>query len=255
MAAKLRSKLQPVLGVDTLVGEIKFLCPNKLTLSRADSLLEKEPETIEWINGFSDGDILWDIGANVGCYTLYAARKGVKVFAFEPSFSNYYLLNKNIELNNVSENVDAFCMALSDSTQLGHLNMTSLEAGGALNEFGESVDAVDFVGEKRPVMLRQGMVGCTVDGFIDQYGASAPHHIKIDVDGIEDKVVAGALKTLNRPEVKSLLIELDTEYAEYYDKVVGQIEQSGMRLSKKAHSERYNEGRFKTVYNHIFVRA
>lgn len=254
MAAKLRRKLRPVFGVDTPVGRIDFYCPNKLTFSRAESLLEKEPETINWINGFEEGDVLWDIGANVGCYTLYAARKGHRVMAFEPSSPNYYLLNRNIELNGLSDKVDAFCLALADSVQLGRLNLTSLEAGGALNEFGNNIDAVDFVGELRPVVLRQGMIGCSMDAFVEMYEAKWPTHVKIDVDGLEDRVVAGALEVFKSGNVKSVLIELDTEYAEYYDKVVGQIEQCGLTLKVKEHSERYDEGRFKTVFNHIFVR-
>lgn len=44
---------------------------------RFDTLLEKEPDTIEWIDGFRLGETLWDIGANVGIYTIYAALRAV----------------------------------------------------------------------------------------------------------------------------------------------------------------------------------
>lgn len=72
-------------------GEIKFYCPNNLSLWRAETLLTKEPETIEWINSFGEGCVFWDIGANVGIYSMYAALKTkANVLAFEPAASNYY---------------------------------------------------------------------------------------------------------------------------------------------------------------------
>lgn len=41
-----------------------------------DTLLEKEPETIEWIDGFGAGETMWDVGADVGIYSIYAAMLG-----------------------------------------------------------------------------------------------------------------------------------------------------------------------------------
>ena len=65
---------------------------------------QKEPETLEWIDNFdSNGKtIFWDIGANIGLYSIYAATKfdSLDIFAFEPSTSNLRVLSRNISLNN-----------------------------------------------------------------------------------------------------------------------------------------------------------
>ena len=52
---------------------IDFFCPNKITATRVNSIFSKEPETIEWIKSFENNSIFWDIGANIGLYSLYAA--------------------------------------------------------------------------------------------------------------------------------------------------------------------------------------
>ncbi len=62
---------------------LTFHCPNDLTRWRVQTFFEKEPETLEWIDGFSANDVFWDVGANMGLYTLYAASKGTQVLAFE----------------------------------------------------------------------------------------------------------------------------------------------------------------------------
>ena len=68
--------------------KLKFYCPNGITYWRAKTLLKKEPETIEWIDSFKKDDVFWDVGANVGTYSLYAGMKGIKTLAFEPSAGN-----------------------------------------------------------------------------------------------------------------------------------------------------------------------
>src|SRR3984893_14567348 len=78
-------------------NQIRFYTPSPLLMSRAASVLSKETDTIQWIDGFEDGKVLWDIGANVGVYSLYAAiQRSVSVLAFEPSAANFHVLSRNI---------------------------------------------------------------------------------------------------------------------------------------------------------------
>src|SRR4051794_22284746 len=87
---------------------IKFDCPSEIALGRAKWLLQKEPGTIAWLDGFAPGSFLWDIGANIGVYALYAAIvRDCRVLAFEPAAANYFGLNSNIVLNRVDEQVQA----------------------------------------------------------------------------------------------------------------------------------------------------
>ena len=85
--------------------KISFFSPTKLSQWRAKTLFTKEPSTLKWIDSFENinGNIFWDIGANIGLYSIYGAIKNdkIKVIAFEPSTLNLSLLSRNISINNV----------------------------------------------------------------------------------------------------------------------------------------------------------
>ena len=69
---------------------IYFLNTNKTTNYRIKTFFSKEPETLQWINSFNNGDVFWDIGANVGLYSIYSqfVNKKIETIAFEPSVLN-----------------------------------------------------------------------------------------------------------------------------------------------------------------------
>src|SRR5207247_11216921 len=126
------------------------------------------------------------IGANVGVYSLYAGLRKLKVLAFEPSAPNYYVLNRNIEINGLDERVSAYCIAFNDRTRIDSFYMANTELGGALNSFG---DQVDWQGNPLRSAMKQAMLGFTIDDFIHRFQVDFPNHIKIDVDGIENRII------------------------------------------------------------------
>ena len=79
-------------SIEILNKEIKFFVPNQLLNYRVNTYFTKEPETLEWINSFEKKDdlIFWDIGANIGLYSIYNSLKNPKStsIAFEASSSN-----------------------------------------------------------------------------------------------------------------------------------------------------------------------
>lgn len=251
ISAQLAENLSPTISQSTNLGKILFFSPGVLPVYRAQTLLTREPETIEWINTFKESDILWDIGANVGLYTLYAAKKGHAVLAFEPSPSNYYLLGRNIEINKLDNKVLAYCIALNDISKLDTFYMSNPELGGALNTFGE---ATDWQGKPLSFQLRQAMIGFSIDDFIKQFNPPFPNHIKIDVDGIEEKIIIGAKETLDDKRLKSILIELDTNRKEYFQRVTKIFENAGFILSKKEQTIERENSEFSTVFNHVYSR-
>jgi len=169
----------------------------------------KEPETVHWIESFfKSGEVFFDVGANVGAYSLVAAKcfKGaLKVYSFEPSFLNFGQLCHNIYLNGCGETIVPFNVAFSSKTAVDWFNYRSLTVGGAMHALGEPKDDFDQV--FTPV-FKQPMLGFTMDDFIVHFSLPVPHHIKIDVDGIEYQILQGAVKTLNDSRVQSILLEL-----------------------------------------------
>ena len=204
--ARIAENIAPVSVQNTASGSINFYCPGVNPVLRSDTFFEKEPETLEWINDFDETDIFWDIGANVGVYSLYAALRGLLVLAFEPSPFNYHILSRNIEINKFDNKISAYCVALSDKTKLDYFYMTNTILGGANNSFGEPRNSD---GEIYEASLRQAMIGVSIDEFIQKFDPPFPNNIKIDVDGMEGYVIKGATDTLKDRRLKSILIELN----------------------------------------------
>ena len=206
-------KIQPRTASIVRGRKMVFNTPNKATLRRANSLLEKEPVTIAWLDSFVSGEVLLDIGANVGMYTVYAAvMREVEVYAFEPEGQNYALLNRNIFDNRLGGRVTAYPLAVSDVCKMDHLYLSEVALGGSCHSFGEEVG---YNLQPRLAAYRQGAVSITVDDAVRSKAIPVPHHIKIDVDGIEHLVIEGALETLANPKVKSILVELNTNLPEH----------------------------------------
>ena len=83
---------------------VSFAVANPLLGLRARTLFTQEPETPEWIDRMKPGAALWDVGANVGTYTVYVAvARQAKVVAFEPSVFNLEFLARNINNNDIVE--------------------------------------------------------------------------------------------------------------------------------------------------------
>ena len=221
----------------------------EVTRMRTNLFEDKEPETLEWIDGFDEKDIFLDIGANIGVYSIYAALKKIKVISIEPDSLNYALLNINIRENNLNDLIVPYSIALNDVKKFSYFNISSLEWGGALNSFGNQLD---FKGNKFNPVHKQGVFGIPLDEFLN-LTENHPNHIKIDVDGNEFLILKGSEKTLKSNLLKSLLVELDESRKDYQESL-SFIKSCGLVLCEKKHSEMFNESAYSGTYNHIFRR-
>lgn len=242
-------KIVPNAKVAGLDGApLTFLTPNTHCAWRVQTLYTKEPDTIQWLRNMSPGEVLFDIGANMGQYSLLAAQHGIRVHAFEPESQNFALLIRNIILNNLSDLITAWPVALSDHISLDILHLSSLIAGGSCHAYG---DSIDFKGQPHAFPHQQGSVSTTLDHFTAKYGP--PTHIKIDVDGFEHLVIKGGGVTLSK--ARSVLIEINTNYADHMEYVLPRMVEFGFEYDEaQANESRRKEGPFKGVGNIIFYR-
>jgi FkbM family methyltransferase len=120
---------------------IVFDGSTKSGASRAIRLLTKEPDTISWIeNYFSLGDVFYDVGANIGVYSLYAAKKlDVDVIAFEPESLSYAALNTNIFHNKLATKIKALNLALYNADTISKLNISNFQTGKSSHNFHENL--------------------------------------------------------------------------------------------------------------------
>jgi len=190
-------------------------CDNAITHYRWRTFNDKEPETLDWIDAWvRDGDTLFDVGANIGVYTVYAALRHprARIVAFEPEYANLHLLRDNVVLNGLQDRVEIYGLALGRRVGLSRLHLSDLTPGAALHT--EATDALDATRTGRPVVGHEGICTWTLDAFCAETGL-APDAIKIDVDGTEPELLEGAERTLASPRLRSVTIELPEEPAAY----------------------------------------
>lgn len=235
---------------------------------RARTYTTKEPETLDWIERyFQPGDVMYDVGANIGLYTLFAAkylRGQCKAYAFEPEALNHARLSKNIYLNGLSGVVLPCCMAVTDKVCFDtfYLNPENFEktaagqdlvSGSALHSFGA---AVDYSGRSFQPFHKQGTVGVSLDHLWQVWGLDFPNHVKIDVDGLEEKVIAGAAQTLEDRRLKSVLVEISGSKGGS-DPILRQLTQAGFAqvTDFAAHSSDLLKGTpYEDCLNCVFIR-
>ena len=245
-------------SIKILDKKIKFFVPNQITNWRVDTYFSKEPETLEWIDSFEKKEnlIFWDIGANIGLYSIYNSLKNPKstTIAFEPSSSNLRVLTRNISINNLEKNIKVVSMPLTNKKNtFQEMKEGQFIEGGALNSFGEKFD---FEGKEFKPTMKYNLLGTTMNYFIENSILDIPDYIKIDVDGIEHLILEGGDKFLNDKKVKSLSIEINENFKEQYDKVLNLMNKYEFKLLHKKHNDDMfsEQSKFKNTYNYIFKK-
>ena len=245
-------------SINVLDKEIKFFVPNKLLNWRVDTFFTKEPETLEWINNFEKKEnlIFWDIGANIGLYSIYNSIKNPKstTIAFEPSSSNLRVLTRNISINNLEKNIKVVSMPLTNKKNIfQEMKEGQFIEGGAMNSFGEKFD---FEGKEFQTTMKYNLLGTTMNYFIENSILEIPDYIKIDVDGIEHLILEGGDKFLTNQKVKSLSIEINENFKEQYEQVLDLMEKNKFRiLHKKFNDDFQLEGsKFNKTFNYVFIK-
>jgi FkbM family methyltransferase len=220
-------------------------------LWRAGHYDHKEPDTLDWIDGrFRPGDVIFDIGANIGQYSLYAAARlggRARILAFEPEALNFAKLNRNILLNGFGETITPYPLALSDRTGLDRFYSKAFVTGAALHALGRAVSQGEQAFEPRNV---QGTMAVSLDDLVGRFGLPVPAHLKIDVDGIEDRIVDGAQALLADTHLRTVLIEVYS-HGDIVDRIEHAFSRAGMVLHNAALIRR-GQG---LANNFIFVRS
>ncbi|CAB1274476.1 FkbM family methyltransferase [Candidatus Nitrosacidococcus tergens] len=137
-------------------------------------------------------DLIIDVGANIGSYSIIAGSLDARCISFEPIPNTYKHLKDNIAINSFQDKVQCYNMGLGDTN--GNLFFTS-SLGPTNKVVGEQ-----SVADIPTVLVRV----CKLDDFIED---SKPTAIKIDVEGFEENVLKGASETLNSDSLLVVIIE------------------------------------------------
>ncbi len=170
----------------------RFACRNPVEIERATTLAHKEAGTIAWLHdSLGEGDRVVDVGANVGLYTVVAARlvgaEG-RVYAFEPHLANAVSLLENLALNGLSERVRVYTLALGEREGFGPFHYFRFDAGTSQSQLDTPVDDQ---GRDFTAAAVERKVVRTLDGLVAAGEVERVDHVKIDVDGNELPILRG----------------------------------------------------------------
>jgi len=230
--------------------KLKFYVPNRLSYYRIETFSTKEPETLNWIDKFEKKTTFWDIGANIGLYSCYAAKsRECKVYAFEPSIFNLEWLGKNVFLNKLVEKIVVISNPLTEIISQNTLNFSSAEWGGALTTFGQSYG---HDGKDLKKVFQFSTLGISMNDAKNLLKIPQPEYIKIDVDGIEYLILKGGEKVLLN--TKELLIEVNEKFVKQKNSCDQYLKKLGFDLKEKKRSDLFNNTDFSSSYNQIWVK-
>ena len=236
-----------------------FNVSNDLEKYRVESALNKEAETIAWIDGWdvnNTENVFYDVGANIGIYSLYAGflYPTLNVFSFEPTSNNYIRLQQNVWLNKFS-NISPFNLALAENSNITNLYFSDLTVG---NSGAQINRALNEKGEEYYVKRVEKVLAVSLDLLVSEYSFPVPSYVKIDVDGHETEILQGMLMTLADPKLKSILVEFNNDN-EFFD-WSGRLEKFGFKrdftyeeLPNHSHHRRLAGGG--NARNYIFTRC
>jgi FkbM family methyltransferase len=165
-----------------------------------------EKDVFDFIDTLTDKNILFDLGACEGRFTVYAQKKNIKTYSFEPDKYNFNVLLNNININNLN-NKNVYKIALSNKNEDLFLNKGQPWEGGHLKilENGDRLSTFKIKEREKVKCYR-------LDDFIKKNKLPYPTHMKIDIDGSELNFIKGADTTLTK--CKEVYIELYTSQKE-----------------------------------------
>jgi FkbM family methyltransferase len=231
---------------------LKIVIPNTLCEWRAKTFSTKEPETLDWIDSFEERSVVWDIGANVGLYSMYAAKKrNCSVWSYEPSVFNLELLARNIFINGLHRQICILPFALSEHMGTSAMRMTTTEWGGALSTFGKNLG---WDGKEVHEIFEFKTIGFSMNDAKELLKIPQPDYIKMDVDGLEHFILKGGKSVLAL--VKGVLIEVNDDFNEQAEQCHKFLTQAGLVLQQKRQSDYIasNTAGFQNSYNQIWAR-
>ena len=244
--------------VKILNNNFKFFIPNNTVAWRVNTILTKEPETIKWIDFFDSDEKInfWDIGANIGLYSVYAAtihKKNIEVFSFEPSASNLRTLSRNISINNLEKNINICSFALGEKeNKFLLMNESTFSEGAGLNVFGRNDD---FEGKAFIPVNSYKIFGTTIDYMLRSKILKVPNYIKIDVDGLEHHILENAKSCLSDNNLKGLLIEVNENFSDQFQSILKIMDEFNFTIkAKEQNTEFAGTGKFARTFNYIFER-
>ena len=211
-----------------------FVCDDQYEIYRAKTLFQKEEGTIRWLReSIKPGDVVYDIGANIGPYTLVAAGLGAMVYAFEPHVANACSLLRNVARNTLASQVKFLTCALHEQSEFLDFNYRSKRAGSSGSQLGHTTGED---GQAFTPLVIEVKYATSVNHLVGAGAIKAPALVKLDVDGNEWPILLGMQDAL--PGMRSIQVEISPAAEHRHtDDIIALLEKHGFCLTQRHHSQ------------------
>jgi FkbM family methyltransferase len=213
-----------------------FEVPTQMERYRVSELGDEREFIAKTLNALKLGDVFFDIGANLGLYAIHAAKKGVKVFAFEPDPGYRKRLIRNIKLNKSVDLIKVVEWAVSDKDDSVRL-------------FTDGVDGVSPslipVGERKSVVIKTNSLDCA----ISNHELPFPTVLKIDIEGAEVLALKGMSKLLQSANApRYIFVEMHPLFLSQLHSSVDECEQMLMSFGYEEESSIPRSNQIHSIY-------
>lgn len=170
-----------------------------------------------------EGDVVFDIGANVGVFSLFASLvKGTQVYAFEPHPKNYGILTNNVSKNNI-ETIRCFNYALGLKEEERLLIEGNIAGGHKLSYNNESTNSEETL----------KVTSVTLKSMMEKLNIDTIDFIKLDCEGAEGEVIK-SLGQEGLKRIKKMAIEFhDNNSILNHSEILKELKDSGFKTSIK----------------------
>lgn len=189
-----------------------------------------ETENLDFVDLIAKDEVMYDLGACEGRFSIYAAMKGIRVIAFEPEAKNYLVFSQNIALNQIGENqLKAVHAGVGAKNGKAVINIGQPWEGGhqKVVEHGEIRNDLNF-----NFVENQQIDLLSIDTFIAENNVPMPNYLKIDIDGSEMPFLVGAAKTLQSPDLKGIIFELN-DLDPNFNNIISTLRNNGFEEDKR----------------------
>jgi FkbM family methyltransferase len=174
----------------------------------------KDPEQIVkeiFLENISSGDVVIDVGANIGDYTLIASRKvgtSGNVLAFEPLSETFSILKRNLQLNEIVH-CKTFQKAVGEKPDI--VDLYKNNASGTMGHLDSTLNGQNLIKKGETEVI-------TIDDMLNSNNIKNVNMMKIDVEGFEHEVLLGCIQSFKEKKIKKILCEIHFKYLESKNK-------------------------------------
>jgi FkbM family methyltransferase len=189
--------------------------------------------------------IFYDLGANLGWFSLYAGTLGHQVYAFEVDEANFSGLKDNLGANPRLTGINIFNIGIADKKRRVKLRCNNTEIGG----HHKTLELENFNAVSRIISYKHvtEIEVDSLDNIIEENGLPFPDYLKVDIDGSEYAFLLGSPNVLSK--CKSMVIELCPS-TDFYNECLQILEGHGFKLSKTYPIPGWEDG-----FNYVYEKA